>query len=164
MRPAVPIRAVAVAVGLGTAIWTGAVAGPAGRALAVAAGIAVAAGVRWRPAATVAGCLLVAVAAVDDLTAPRGLDPVSLALAAVLLTLYLALVDAATIGPRDWLVPAASILAGIAVTILAIRLPAPAWMAPVGMGAAATAFILAASSLWPPAVKRAPGGPQEDSR
>src|SRR5205814_992488 len=81
-------------------------AGSLGRPLAVAAAAAVLVAAAWRPAATAAGCLVVGAVAVGDLTAPGGLDPIGLALAAALLTTYLVLVDA---GPSPWLVPAATV-------------------------------------------------------
>jgi len=133
---------VTVPVGLGTAAWAGVVAGSLGRPLAVAAAVAVLAAVAWRPAATVAGCLVVGAVAVGDLTAPGGLDPIALALAAALLTTYLVLVDA---GPARWLVPASTVAAAIAATILATHLPTRPWMAPLGMAAAAATLVLIAS-------------------
>src|SRR5207247_230965 len=88
-------------------------------------------GAGWRPAATAAGCLVVGAVAAGDLTAPGGLDPIGLALAAALLTTYLVLVDA---GRDRWLVPTATVAVAIAATVLATHLPARAWMAhrPVG--------------------------------
>ena len=132
----------AIVVGLGAAGWAGVVAGSLGRPLAVAAAAAVLVAAAWRPAATAAGCLVVGAVAVGDLTAPGGLDPIGLALAAALLTTYLVLVDA---GPSPWLVPAATVAVAIAATVLATHLPARAWMAPLGMAAAAATLVLIAS-------------------
>ncbi len=156
-------EAAAVVVGLCAASWTGLPAGPAGRLLAVAAGLTVLAAARWRPAATLAGCLLVATIAADDLTTPAELNPISLAFAASVLTLYLVLVDAAPTRPPRWLVPAAAAAAAIAATTGATQLPTRAWMAPLGMAAAATAFIVSASSLRPPAAKSRPRTNDDDS-
>jgi hypothetical protein len=133
---------VAVPVGVATAAWAGLVAGPLGRPLAVAAAVAVLAAAAWRPAATAAGCLVVGAVAVGDLTAPGGLDPLGLALAAALLTTYLVLVDAA---PGRWWVGVAAAAVAIAATVLATHLPARAWMAPLGMAAAAATLVLIAS-------------------
>ncbi len=156
-------EAAAVLVGLCAASWTGLPAGPAGRLLAVGAGLAVLAATRWRPVTTLAGCLLVATAAVDDLTAPAGLDPISLAFAASLLTLYLVLVEAAPTRPARWLVPAAVAATAIAATTGATELAARVWMAPLGMAAAAAALIVSASSLRQPAAKSRPWTNDDDS-
>ena len=51
----------------------------------------------------------------------------------------------------------------IAATTGATQLPTRAWMAPLGMAAAATAFIVSASSLRPPAAKSRPRTNDDDS-
>jgi hypothetical protein len=130
----------ALVVGLAAASWVGLPAAGGGRIIAAAAAIAVLVGVLWRPAATIAGCLLVTAVAVQ---APRDFNPVSVALTAALLTLYLVLVDDAPTRLAGFVVPAATAVVAITALAAATGLPAPAWAAPVGMAGAAAAMIMA---------------------
>jgi len=137
----------AVLVGLAGTSWTALLTGPTGRLPALAAGVAVLVAVVWRPAATLAGCLLVAGATFGAVAVPAGLALAGLAVAAALLTGYLVLVDTTIVRPVGALVPAATVVAGLSAVTLAAAVPSRAWMAPFGMAAAATALIVAVLAL-----------------
>jgi hypothetical protein len=154
----------AVTTGLAAASWTALLGGATSGQVAGAAALAAVGAVWWRPAATVAGGLLVAAVTIGQLASPPRFHPAGLALAAGLLILYLVLVDARpgrrhlTAAPT--VLVAAGAAAAIAMAVLAAHLPTAVWLVPVGMATAAAALVLAVGGLRP----SEPPGPLDDDR